>query len=403
MRGIESRAGSKILNGYKPAFNAAAVERCVREGAIIIGKTSQDEFGFGGFNVNVGIDFKTPKNPFDAARVCGGSSGGAAGFTKKADEKGINHIALAESTGGSIVNPACFCGVFGLSPTYGLVSRHGLIDYANSMDKIGPIAATIKDIALMLEIIAGYDGRDSTSKKLADDNYDYTKYIGHRIKGKKIAVIKDFMKDLDEDTEKSVWNAVKKLEDEGVTYKETTLPFTAKYSLPAYYILAMAESSTNLARYCGMRYGRHEALKGNFNEYFSNVRTANFGKEAKRRIILGTFVRMADYRNAYYLKATMIRTKIIEEYKRILKRYDALLSPTVPFAAPRFTEIDKLTPLQNYMADIMTAPPNLAGLPHLNIPFGTVTKGGKNLPLGFMLTADHFHEKELIALGSAFD
>jgi len=395
VKGIESRAGSKILNEYKPLFNATAVEKLIKEGAIIIGKTSQDEFGFGGFSINVGLGFKIPKNPFDKERVCGGSSGGSAGITQKAS---FSHISLGESTGGSIVNPASFCGVFGLCPTYGRVSRYGLLDYANSLDKIGPLTKSLEDLALILEIISGYDKNESTTLDKPVENY--SSYIKKDVKGMKIALIKESMKEgVDKAVKDNVWKAIKKLEESGVKYEEIPLPLTMKYGIPTYYLIATSEASTNLAKYSGMRYGVHEKLEGSFNEYFSKIRSANFGKEAKRRIMLGTFARMAGYRDAYYIKAMKVRTKIIQEYKKAFKRFDVLISPTMPIVAPRIKEIEKLTPLQNYMMDIMTVGPNLAGLPHLNVPIGF----DKKLPIGMMVIGDHLKEGKLLQVGKEFE
>ena len=387
VKGVESTAGSRILKGYKPVFNATVIQRCIDEGAIILGKTSQDEFGFGGFAVNTEI---VPKNPFNKERVTGGSSGGSAGFTQKAD---FAHLSLGESTGGSIVNPAFFCGVYGLCPTYSRVSRYGLLDYGNSLDKIGPIAKTIEDTALLLNIIAGNDKNDCTSSQTKTE--DYTKFLNKHIKGMKIGIIKDLFGDkVDEKIKKSIQKKIEQLESEGAKCEEISMPITAKYSIPAYYIIATAEASTNLAKYCGLRYGAAENLQGNYNEFFTKVREANFSKEAKRRIMLGTFTRMAGYRDAYYTKAMQVRTKIIEEYQRLFKRYNALLSPTMPMLAPKFSELKQLTPLQHYMADIMTAPPNLAGMPHLNVPIGM----HNDQALGLMLTTDHFQEGKLIQI-----
>jgi len=374
VKGIESTAGSKILKNYKPVFNATVVKNLINEGAIIIGKTAQDEFGFGSFSVNVGLDKKIPKNPYDLARVTGGSSGGSAGYTAITK---YPHISIAESTGGSIVNPASFCGVIGLCPTYGLVSRYGLIDYSNSLDKIGPISKYIHDIELILPIMAQYDSKDSTSlkEKLNQDS-----------KIKKIAVIKETL-NVDDKIKDLVLD---KLDD----YDTISLPLVEKYSLACYYLIAMSESSTNLAKYCGIRYGLQKELKGSFDEYFSSVRSDGFSKEAKRRIILGTFARMAGFRDAYYLKAMKIRTLIINEYKKTFKKYDLLVSPTMPIIAPKFTEIKKLTPLQNYMMDILTVGPNLAGLPHITSNVGLVNK----MPAGIMYIADHLNENKLIEI-----
>ncbi len=392
VKDVESSAGSKIIKNYIPLFNATCVQNAINEGGVVIGKTSQDEFGFGGFNVNVGIDFKIPLNPFDKERVTGGSSGGAAGYTQKTK---YAHIAIAESTGGSIVNPASFCGVVGLCPTYGLVSRYGLIDYANSLDKIGVIAKNVEDAALGLDIIKGYDKNDSTSAK---NNFQLTNFLGKDIKGIKIGVIKESL-NVDKPVKKAVENSIDKLEKLGAKVKNISLPLTNKYGIACYYLIAMTEASTNLAKYCGIRYGLEEDLGKNFNEYFSDVRSKGFGKEAKRRIILGTFARMAGFRDAYYLKAAKVRTLIIEEYKKALKNFDILLSPTMPMIAPKFSDILKLTPLQNYMMDILTVGPNLAGLPHISIPCGFE----KNMPIGLMLIANHFDEGKLIQTADAYE
>ncbi len=379
VNGVESTAGSKILKGYKPVMNATAVQRCIDQGAVIIGKTSQDEFGFGSFSINVGVGFKSPKNPLDKTRVTGGSSGGAAGFSAITK---FPHVALAESTGGSIVNPAGFCGVVGFCPTYGLVSRYGLIDYANSLDKIGVISKDVASCELVADVIAGYDLKDSTSlnKELLDS------------KVKKVALIKESL-EVDKGVKDLILSKVNEL---GYEYETISLPLTFKYGIATYYIIATSEASTNLAKFCGMRYGYSKPLKGGFDEYFSEVRSDAFGKEAKRRIILGTFARMAGFRNAYYLKAMKVRTKIIEEYKKAFKKYDILVSPTMPVIAPKFSETDKLTPLQNYMMDILTVGPNLTGMPHLSVNAGSVHK----MPIGIMYMSDHLADKKLFTVGS---
>ncbi len=394
VKDVESTAGSKILKNYKPLFNATAVERAVKEGAIIIGKTSQDEFGFGGFSVNTGIGFKIPLNPFDKERATGGSSGGAAGLAQKAD---FPHISFGESTGGSIVNPASFCGVFGLCPTYGRISRYGLIDYGNSLDKIGPMSKNMDDIALMLEIMSGYDEKDSTSLK--EKTESYINYLKKDAKGLKIGIIKEaFGEGVSEEVSAKIHNATKKLESIGCNIEKVSLPVSIKYGIPVYYILACSEASTNLAKFCGMRYGEAEELTGNFDEYFTKVRSKNFGKEAKRRIMLGTFARMSGFRNAYYIKAAKVRTLIIEEYKKAFKKFDVLISPTVPILPPKFKEIEKLTILQNYMIDVLTVGPNLAGMPHINIPAGFE----RGLPVGMMAISDHLQEGKLIQIAKEF-
>ncbi len=391
-RGLTSTAGSKILQNYVPPFDATAVARIKQEGGQILGKTSMDEFGFGGFSVNVGVGFKVPKNPWDLERSAGGSSGGAGAIASAA---GFPHIALAESTGGSISAPASFCGVVGLTPTYGLVSRYGLIDYANSLDKIGCIGKSVYDCSLLLSAIAGHDEKDSTT--LNERQKKYTDYCDEKEKFK-IAVPKEYFQNIGAEVEKEVWKAIKLLEKEGYSYEEVSLPNT-KYAVSAYYIIAMSEASTNLAKYCGMRYGLAKPLEGNFNEYFSAVRAEGFGAEAKRRIILGTYARMAGYRDAFYMKALKIRTLIINDFKKVFKKFDAVAAPTMPMLPPKFSEIEKLSLLENYQADILTVPANLAGIPHISVPCGLA----KGLPVGLHLLADHLQEGKLISLGSQYE
>lgn len=395
VKGVESTAGSRILKGYRPLFDATVIKRVKEQGGIIIGKTAQDEFGFGGFSINVGLGFKIPRNPFDKERSCGGSSGGAGGITQKAD---FAHIALGESTGGSIASPASFCGVFGLCPTYGRVSRYGLMDFGNSLDKIGPMGKTIQDTALLFDVISGHDALDSTSLNAPKENYNI--YTGKGAEGMKIGIIKEaFAEGVENEVAEKVRSGINKLEEEGAKCKEVSLELPIKYGLAVYYMIATSEASTNLAKYCGMRYGIAEKLEGNFNEYFSKVRSHNFGDEAKRRIMLGTFARMSGFRDAYYIKAAKVRTLMINEYKKAFKQFDALVSPTVPILPPTFSEIEKLTPLQNYMADILLVGPNVAGLPHLNVPVGFE----RNLPVGMLLIGDHLQEGNLLQIGGIFD
>jgi aspartyl-tRNA(Asn)/glutamyl-tRNA(Gln) amidotransferase subunit A len=387
---LQSTAGSKILEGYIPPFDATCVKKTKEEGGIIIGKTAQDEFGFGSFSVN---SFVVPKNPFDKSRVCGGSSGGAACLTQLAD---FPHIAIAESTGGSISCPASFCGVVGITPTYGRVSRWGLIDYANSLDKIGTMGKTVYDAALLLSVISGHDPLDSTSLEVRGENF--TKYCKENFKIN-IAVPKEYFSEgVNEKIKDLVWKAIKKLEGEGAKYQEVSLPHTT-YALPSYYLIAMAEASTNLAKFCGMRYGFHSELKGNYDEYFSQVRAEAFGEEAKRRIILGTYARMAGFRDAYYLKALQVRTKVIEDFKKVFKSFDVIIAPTMPVLPPRFDEIEKLEPIEVYMMDILTVAPNLAGIPMVSLPCGFVN----GLPVGLHIMADHLQEKKIIQVAYTFE
>ncbi len=389
--GVESCAGSAILKGYKPLITASAVSKTISEGGCVLGKTAQDEFGFGGFNTNVGAGFPVPLNPHDSSRSCGGSSGGAACITAAAD---FPHIAIAESTGGSIVNPAAFCGVVGLCPTYGRVSRYGLIDYANSLDKIGPIGRCVDDVAVALEVMAGKDINDHTSSSIPVDNYSSHATAPRR--QFRIGIVKEsFGEGVDGHVAKKVKDVILKLQDAGVHAAEISMPQTFRYGIPAYYIIAMCEASTNLARYSGLLFGATEPLKDDFKTFFSAVRTKYFGAEAKRRILLGTFARMAGWRDAYYTKALQVRRLIIQEYQHAFSRVDALVTPTMPIIAPKFSEISEMTPLQNYMADILTVGPNLAGVPHISLPCGAVD----GMPAGILFTAPHFHEDTLIHLG----
>ncbi len=377
VKDVESSAGSEILKGYKPVFNATVVERVIKEGGIIIGKTTQDEFGFGSFSVNTK---KIPKNPFNKNHTTGGSSGGSAGFTQKID---FPHLSIAESTGGSIAMPASFCGVTGLTPTYGLVSRYGLIDYASSLDKIGTMSQSNEDAFFLLDIIKGYDKKDSTSLKENDQN---NKFNG------KVAIIKEAFDVVDENIKDLILNKLDK-------YEIISLPNTFKYSLPCYYLISLSEASTNLAKYTGLRYGATEMLDNYYNDFFTKIRSKYFSDEAKRRIILGTFARMAGFRDAYYLKAMKVRTLIINEYQKILSKYDVLISPSCTKTAPRFDEIEKLSPLEHYKMDILTVGPNLAGLPHISFNIGSINK----LPIGMMAISNLLGETKLSEFSRNFE
>ncbi|MBU0635834.1 aspartyl/glutamyl-tRNA amidotransferase subunit A [Candidatus Micrarchaeota archaeon] len=395
VKGIESRAGSQILSGYKPLFDATVIERAKENGAIIIGKTSQDEFGFGAYNVNAGKGFEIPKNPFDKNHSTGGSSGGSAGFTSLTN---FSHVSLAESTGGSAACPASFCGCTSITPTYGRISRNGLIDFANSLDKISPMGKTMQDAAFLLKAVAGADAKDSTTANQPVE--DFPSFVGKSIKGMKIGIIKEFeTKGITEPVQKAFQNSVKELESQRATIEKVSLPLNSEYSIPTYYLLATSEASTNLAKYCGMRYGKTETLQGNFNEYFSKVRSNNFGEEAKRRLLLGTFARMSGFRDAYYLRALKVRQKLIEEFQSTFKKVDLLVAPTMNAIAPTFKEVKSWTPLQHYYADRMVNPPNVAGLPHSSVNIGA----HKGMPIGMLLMTNHWQETKLVQAGSAIE
>lgn len=416
VKGLRCTAGSRILEPYMPPFDSTVSARIKEEGGVVIGKTSQDEFGFGTFCTNSG--YRIPKNPLDPERSCGGSSGGAAGLAAALD---FPQISIGQSTGGSISAPASFCGVAGLTPTYGLVSRYGLIDYANSLDKIGPIGKTVEDTALMLSAIAGHDPRDSTSIQnnglkaaltgrrprspsvLSPPSLQkgeaYSKYLGKPVKGMKIGVPKEYFGEgVDPGVSEQVWKGIKALEKEGMSVHELSLPMT-RHVIPAYYIIACSEASTNLAKFSGMRYGSETQVESIFNEYFSEVRSRFFGEEAKRRILLGTYARMAGFRDKFYLKALQVRTLIIQEFQAAFRKYDVLIAPTMPVIAPRFTEIAKLTPIENYMMDILTAAPNLAGIPMLSVPCGL--SGG--MPVGLHIMGDYLQEGKILQVGHALE
>jgi len=384
-RGMETTAGSRILEGYVPPFDATVVKKCREEGAFILGKTTQDEFGFGTFNVNT--PFKVPLNPHDKDRSSGGSSGGAACLTAVAD---FPHVAISESTGGSISCPASFCGVVGITPTYGRTSRWGLVDYANSLDKIGVMGKTVADASLLLSVISGPDEYDSTVLRLPEE--DFTGHLSGSVEGMRVGVPREyFAEGVDGGVSDRVWSSIKGLEDLGASVMDVSLPHTG-VSLASYYIIAMAEASTNLAKFSGLRYGLHMPLEGSFDEYFSVVRARGFSEEAKRRVILGTFTRMAGYRDAYYLKALRVRTLVIGDFKRAFREVDVLAAPTMPVVAPRFDEIAGMEPIQHYMMDVLTVAPNLAGVPMISVPSGTV--GG--LPVGIHLMGDHLEEGKVI-------
>jgi len=392
----ETTASSKILKGYKPIFDATVIERLKDAGVIIIGKTLQDEFGFGSFSVNTGIDLDTPKNPEDESRVAGGSSGGCAVATRLAIKNKIPHISIAESTGGSIENPASFCGVIGFCPTYGRVSRNGLISYANSLDKIGIMAEKIEDVSIVLEVISGKDTKDSTTIEKEPFNYKKTK------EQFRVGLIKEsFCDSLSKEVKTCFESYISEIKKKGHIIEEISLPTTFEYGIPAYYIIATCEASTNLSCLSGLRYGIQKVEKNeHFSNYFKRIRSQNFGKEAKRRIMLGTFARMAGYRDAFYIKAAKVRTEVLLEYENIFKNYDIIISPTMPFSAPKISEIEKLKAVDHYLADIMTVGPNLAGIPHMSVPIGF---DSNNLAIGAMISANHENEGLLIDFQKSMD
>ncbi len=388
-KGIETTCSSRILRGYIPPYDAHVIERLKAEGAIIMGKTNMDEFAMGTSTET--SCFGATRNPWDLERVPGGSSGGSAA----AVAAGEAPCALGSDTGGSVRCPASFCGIVGLKPTYGLVSRYGLIAYANSLEQIGPLTKDVEDTALLLDVIAGHDPRDSTS--VASEK-GYLDSIDGDVKGIRIGVPEEYFGEgVDPGVEKSVWDAISVLEGLGASWTKISLPHT-KYALPAYYIIAMSEASSNLARFDGLRYGLRVGEDKDWHTTFSEIRAAGFGSETKRRILLGTYALSAGYYGRYYLRALKVRTLIKMDFERALKEIDIIASPTMPFPAFRIGERIK-DPLSLYMSDVFTVPINLAGIPAISVPCGFIG----NLPVGLQLMARPFGEKLLLRVANAYE
>ena len=377
---FESCAGSKILSGYRPPFDATPIKKMREAGGFLQGKTNMDEFGFGTFSANSG--FGIPKNPYDLNRSCGGSSGGAACAAAVLED----HVALGVSTGGSIVCPASFCGVYGIAPSYGRVSRYGLIDYANSLDKVGVLSAKAADLGKYLKIIAGKDEHDPTSC-VQPDMPEKDRAM------KSVAVPKEAIEGISDKVMTHFEASLESLRSMGIDVEYVDMP-VLKYAMPAYYVIAASEASTNLARFCGMRYGQQDGdLSLGFDAYFTSFRSKYFGDEAKRRILLGTFTRMVGYADRYYNKALRVRESIIQEYKKVFTNCDAVVTPTMPFISPRFDEIANMSALDVYKADFLTIPPNLTGMPHMSVPCGY----SDGMPVGLMFTSDHWNEDVLLS------
>ncbi|MFO7819606.1 MAG: Asp-tRNA(Asn)/Glu-tRNA(Gln) amidotransferase subunit GatA [Halanaerobacter sp.] len=389
--GIETTCASKVLAGYEPPYNATVVEKLAAGDAVMTGKTNMDEFAMGSSTENSGI--QNTYNPWNTSMVPGGSSGGSAA----AVAAGEATIAFGSDTGGSIRQPAAFCGVIGMKPTYGLVSRYGLVAFASSLDQIGPFTKDVTDCALALNQIAGHDEMDSTS--VEREIPDYTANLDEDISGMKIGVPKEYFGDgIDEEVKEAVWNAIEELEKLGAEYEEVSLPHT-DYGLSAYYLIAPAEASSNLARYDGVRYGHRSEQANGLIEMFKKTRQEGFGDEVKRRIMLGTYALSSGYYDAYYKKAQKVRTLIKQDFDEAFAEYDILISPTTPTTA--FEVGDKSNdPLQMYLSDICTIPVNLAGLPALSMPCGV---DSDNLPIGLQIIGDHFAEEKILQVAYALE
>lgn len=389
--GMKTTCASKILENFIPTFSAEAVCRLQKAGAVIIGKTNMDEFAMG--STTETSAYGVTKNPWNKEHVPGGSSGGSAA----AVANGECYFALGSDTGGSIRQPASFCGVVGLKPTYGTVSRYGLIAYGSSLDQIGPITKNVTDSAAVLDLIASYDNKDSTSVNRKDTNF--TTALVDDVRGIKIGIPRDYLGDgLDEEVKISVLAAAKKLEEKGAVVEAFDLSLV-EYAIPAYYTIAAAEASSNLERFDGIKYGyRTKEYEGLHNMY-KKTRSEGFGSEVKRRIMLGSFVLSSGYYDAYYLKALKVKAMIKNAFDQAFAKYDLILGPVAPTTAPKLGE-SLSDPIKMYLGDIYTISVNLAGLPAISVPCGEDSKG---LPIGLQLIADRFQEKKLLQTAYAYE
>lgn len=387
-KGIKTTCASKILTGYIPPYDAHVIEKLKNAGAIIIGKANMDEFAMGS---STETSFYGPTlNPWDTTRVPGGSSGGSAAAVAGSQAP----LSLGSDTGGSVRCPASFCGVVGLKPTYGVISRYGLISYANSLEQIGPFATSVRDVTTLFDVIAGQDPRDSTSVNREEN---YSSALINDVKGLKIGVPEEYFGEgTDKNVDRSVRDAINILEELGATSVEVKMPNT-KYALSAYYVIAMSEASSNLARFDGMRYGLRTE-DSDWHTTFSRVRAAGFGEEVKRRILLGTYALSAGYHDKYYLKALKIRTLIKQDFERAFKDVDVLIAPTMPYPAFKLGEkIDD--PISLYLADVDTVPINLAGVPSISLPCGFSGR----LPIGMQVIGKHFDEAAILRTAYTFE
>lgn len=381
-KGIKTTCSSKILHNFIPPYDAAVTEKLNGAGAVLLGKCNMDEFAMGSSTENSG--FFPTRNPHNLNAVPGGSSGGSAASVAA----GQAVFALGSDTGGSIRQPAAFCGVVGLKPTYGRVSRYGLVAYASSLDQIGPLTRDVTDAALVMNAISGHDDQDSTSAPV--EAPDYTKFLVDDVKGLRIGLPTEYMGEgTDPRIARSLREAARKLEELGAVCEEVSLPNT-RYALPAYYIIAPAEASSNLARYDGVGFGLREEADDIVGMY-CRTRSKGFGEEVKRRIMLGTYALSSGYYDAYYLKALKVRTLVKQDFDQAFKKYDCLLTPTSPTTAFKFGE-KVADPLAMYLTDVCTIPINLAGIPALSLPFGLAD----GLPLGIQLIAGAFEEGVLL-------
>ena len=389
-KGLKTTCSSKMLGDYIPPYNATVMDKLCNEGIVVLGKTSMDEFAMGGSSQT--SFFEKPKNPFNPDCVPGGSSGGSA----TAVSAGLCAAALGSDTGGSIRQPAAFCGITGMKPTYGTVSRFGLVAFGSSLDQIGPMANSAKDCATILNVIAGQDVHDRTTRAIS---IDFASLLGKSIKGLKIGIPKEFFGDgIDEEIKTAVMNVAKFYEENGAELIEVSMP-TLKYAVSAYYLLACAEASSNLSRYDGVKYGYRTESPQSYDELIKKSRSEGFGTEVKRRILLGTYALSSGYYDAYYKKALAVRQKCRLEHDEIFKVCDVMITPTTPTVAYKCGEnIDD--PVKMYLADICTVTANIAGIPAISVPCGCNKNG---MPIGFSLSAKRFDDAKLIQFADIYE
>ena len=391
IKGTKTTCSSKMLENYESCYDATVIEKLKKEGMIFLGKLNMDEFAMGGSTEHSA--FFPTHNPWDLDCVPGGSSGGSAAAVA-AD---MAPAALGSDTGGSIRQPASLCGIVGLKPTYGLVSRYGLVAFASSLDQIGPLTKDVTDSAIILNMIAGHDEKDSTSSK--HEKVDYTKSLVNDVKGMKIGLPKEFLGEgVSEEVKSALLEVAEKYKELGAEVEECTLDI-GKHALATYYIIACAEASSNLGRFDGIRYGYRTEKFENLKDIYKNSRSEGFGPEVKRRIILGTYVLSSGYYDAYYKKAQKVRTIIKNEYNKLFEKYDLILTPTSPTTAFKIGEKSN-NPLEMYMADICTVPVNIAGLPGMSVPAKLDSKG---LPIGFLLIGNSFEEEKIFRAAYTYE
>ncbi|MBW4420866.1 MAG: Asp-tRNA(Asn)/Glu-tRNA(Gln) amidotransferase subunit GatA [Myxacorys californica WJT36-NPBG1] len=390
-QGIPTTCASKILQNFVPPYESTVTQKLRDAGAVMVGKTNLDEFAMGGSTETSA--FAKTANPWDTARVPGGSSGGSAA----AVAGGECVVSLGSDTGGSIRQPASFCGIVGMKPTYGLVSRYGLVAFASSLDQIGPFGRSVEDAAILLSAIAGYDPKDSTSLKV--EIPDYTQFLIPDLKGKKVGIITEtFGEGLDPDVEKAVRAAIEQLKALGAEVREISCP-RFRYGIAAYYIIAPSEASANLARYDGVRYGKRIENAEDLMDMYTRTRAEGFGAEVKRRIMIGTYALSAGYYDAYYIKAQKVRTLIKQDFENAFESVDVLVSPTAPTTAFKIGD-KSADPLSMYLIDLMTIPVNLAGLPGMSVPCGFDSQG---LPIGLQIVGNVLREDQVFQVAYAYE